>query len=446
LRCGWCDTYCATDEECQYPTLMSKNRCPPEVFDFNPKSGPVSGGTIVTISGDNLGTPQHSQENSNIYITIAGIECEVISQQSRRIQCRTKEVKKEVSGKVRVKVQDVTFNGNSYDINGTAESTEEYKFLEPQLLGVNPSFGPIDGGTNVSIIGKNLHIGSNRTIYLAGIECRETDNNNTFLSCTSGSLTTYSTDDTSVKLFIDSSELIINQNKTIKISDVPDAMETTIKEEFQSLEWSESFEYKPNPNISSYTPNTTIKSGNTNITVNGNNLNSISRPRIRITAISQITNEYFRAESVCRVNPTGTQMVCPTPAIRDPMPPPKIKVPIDTQLTFVLDGVKDYGLDPQKSRLIYFPDPTYYSFDDGFRNVIIEEPNLTINGKDLTSDYPIDIRVSDTLQIPCILFQSNKFDAIECRIQDNEVSKTIIKDDGQTHPVKIKVGRISFRY
>ena len=67
-------------------------------------------------------------------------------------------------------------NSGHYDINGTAQSLEEFKFLEPQLMGVHPSFGPIDGGTNVTIIGENLHIGSNRTIKLAGIECKEVNN------------------------------------------------------------------------------------------------------------------------------------------------------------------------------------------------------------------------------------------------------------------------------
>ncbi len=98
LHCGWCDTYCATEEECHNPLLMSKSMCPPEVFEFSPKSGPLSGGTIVTISGDNLGRPHASSENSKIKITIAGAECEVIDWQPRRVQCRTNPVEKEVSG------------------------------------------------------------------------------------------------------------------------------------------------------------------------------------------------------------------------------------------------------------------------------------------------------------------------------------------------------------
>ena len=52
----------------------------------------------ANISGNYFGEPHQSSENSNIRITIAGSECEVIDWQQRRVQCRTKPVEKEVSG------------------------------------------------------------------------------------------------------------------------------------------------------------------------------------------------------------------------------------------------------------------------------------------------------------------------------------------------------------
>ena len=58
-----------------------------------------------------------------------------------------------------------------------AISLEEYKFVEPQLIGIHPSFGPFAGGTNVTLYGRNLHIGSYRSISLGGIECKEVNNN-----------------------------------------------------------------------------------------------------------------------------------------------------------------------------------------------------------------------------------------------------------------------------
>lgn len=101
LGCGWCDSYCATEHECHNRLLFSKSLCPPEVFEFSPTSGPISGGTKITIRGDSLGTPQSSSENSNINIRIGsvdGIDCDVVDWQPRRVQCVTRAVQKEVSG------------------------------------------------------------------------------------------------------------------------------------------------------------------------------------------------------------------------------------------------------------------------------------------------------------------------------------------------------------
>ena len=350
--------------------------------------------------------------------------------------------------KLKVTVQDFTRDNDhhTYDINGTVYSTEEFKFLEPRLMGVNPSFGPMDGGTNVTIVGQNLHIGSNRTIYLAGVECKETQNNSTFLHCLSGRQTSQSSDDTSVRLFIDNADLIINQNKTIDntkaiyTGDAP-----PLKDEFSSVQWSEYFQYKANPTIHSYEPTATIKSGNTSIMVTGANLDSVAHPRILVTALSDITKEEVRIEGKCQVREKGTRMICWTPPIRDPIAPPRRLVPIVSRLSFVLDGVKNYSTTamsaPHKSQLIYFPDPTYHKWTE-VRTVYLEEPILKIEGKDLASEYPIEIRINEMYRVPCNTTDSKATDAIYCLITYNE---HIFKDNGKEHAVLIRVGRISFR-
>ena len=102
LNCGWCDSYCATSQECHSPLLLSRQRCPPEVFEFFPTSGPISGGTKITIRGDNLGKQSGSVENSNIHITIGEeLKCNVIDWQPRRVQCLTEATNKEFAGILR---------------------------------------------------------------------------------------------------------------------------------------------------------------------------------------------------------------------------------------------------------------------------------------------------------------------------------------------------------
>lgn len=45
------------------------------VFQLDPVSGPVEGGTVVTISGSNLGQRAEDIQNS---VTVAGVPCSVI--------------------------------------------------------------------------------------------------------------------------------------------------------------------------------------------------------------------------------------------------------------------------------------------------------------------------------------------------------------------------------
>lgn len=49
--------------------------CAPLVFQLDPVSGPVEGGTVVTISGSNLGQRAEDIQNS---VTVAGVPCSVI--------------------------------------------------------------------------------------------------------------------------------------------------------------------------------------------------------------------------------------------------------------------------------------------------------------------------------------------------------------------------------
>lgn len=78
FKCGWCGSECSVQEQCTASTLSEtasptkptnsvnqnianfwlnkQNVCPdPQIFTFEPTSGPVEGGTNLTIYGVNLG-------------------------------------------------------------------------------------------------------------------------------------------------------------------------------------------------------------------------------------------------------------------------------------------------------------------------------------------------------------------------------------------------------
>src|SRR5690606_10844732 len=52
------------------------------------------------------------------------------------------------------------------------ESSENFYFKQPMPKSIYPSFGPVSGGTKLSISGTNLDIGSNVSIHLDNLPCK----------------------------------------------------------------------------------------------------------------------------------------------------------------------------------------------------------------------------------------------------------------------------------
>ena len=102
LDCIWCSRHNSLrDNTCLFigncpTTLHSPNQeinttCPaPTITDFNPKSGPVEGGTTITITGTDLGVT--FDDFTNRSITIRGVPCTPTDRDSyipgRQINCR----------------------------------------------------------------------------------------------------------------------------------------------------------------------------------------------------------------------------------------------------------------------------------------------------------------------------------------------------------------------
>ncbi|CAG13575.1 unnamed protein product, partial [Tetraodon nigroviridis] len=76
--CVWCDgtpaSGCVYQDSCNGEVQLT---CPAPVIHFlDPLSGPVEGGTLLTILGSNLGQRAKDVQNS---VTVAGIHCRVIN-------------------------------------------------------------------------------------------------------------------------------------------------------------------------------------------------------------------------------------------------------------------------------------------------------------------------------------------------------------------------------
>ena len=126
--------------------------CPnPRIVDFNPKSGPVEGGTTITITGTDLGvTFDGFIANS---ITIRGVPCTPTDRQSyipgKQIRCIT--TQGVTTGPITVLVSLRSHPG---------KSDMQFIVVNPQVRQVIPTLGPMAGGSRLTVWGSNLNIGN----------------------------------------------------------------------------------------------------------------------------------------------------------------------------------------------------------------------------------------------------------------------------------------------
>lgn len=147
-----------------------------QVKSFYPRLGPWEGGTNVTIEGVNLG-----KKFSDIAggIEVAGITCrpyEELYVQSR-VVCLVDGLKTNESrrGPVIVRV-------SSYK----AESADNYEFVDPMIESIYPTWGPLSGGTQLTIRGQFLNAGRFIRASINGYDCEITNINKTHTICRTG--------------------------------------------------------------------------------------------------------------------------------------------------------------------------------------------------------------------------------------------------------------------
>ncbi|XP_058258521.1 plexin-B1 isoform X1 [Hemibagrus wyckioides] len=248
--CVWCgevQSSCVHKEACL--NMKVKDQCPaPVISSIEPLTGLKEGGTILTITGSNLGQKAHDILQS---VTVAGISCTVkpeLYEISSRIVCITGESKEEKSGHVSVEVSGAGHKGLS---------PQTFSYQEPVLEGVNPQRGPQAGGTSLTITGKKLLTGRaiDISVLLGNVPCVIVANvEEGRIECVTGA--SNQTGDHIVTVRYGNLERYLNGIH---------------------------FHYTPNPNITDATPPKSFISGGRVIKVHGHNLDVVQEPRIRVT-------------------------------------------------------------------------------------------------------------------------------------------------------------------
>ncbi|KAM9343212.1 plexin-B1 [Pholidichthys leucotaenia] len=246
--CVWCGG--AAGSHCVYRDSCSgeiKHTCPAPVIHFlDPISGPIEGGTVVTISGSNLGQRAEDIENS---VTVAGVPCSVIHSRyevSSRIVCETMASGGELSGQASVKVRG----------GGLGLSAQVFSFQDPVLSSIFPHRGPKAGGSSVTIRGLSLRTGhpSEVSVLIGGIPSMVLHIQEDHISClTRGSNRTG------------------KHSITVRFGGAERHLQGVV------------YHYTSNPNITMATPSRSFLSGGRIITIMGQNLDVVQEPKMRVT-------------------------------------------------------------------------------------------------------------------------------------------------------------------
>ncbi|OCT85892.1 plexin-B1 [Xenopus laevis] len=247
-NCVWCggsQPSCMYQESCKEKV---EGTCPaPLIHLIEPLSGPIEGGTRITITGSNLG---QKLEDILDTVTVAGIQCQVDLLQyeiSSSIVCVTARSNTERLGHVAVEVP-----GGGHGI-----SSQVFSYQNPVLHSFSPTRGPKSGGTRLTLTGTKLLTGrpSDITALIGDIPCHiYSEMQENMLECLTGP-----------------------SNSTADL-------QVTIKYGDQELRTYESlFTYTADPNITSASPAKSFISGGRVIFVSGQNLDVVQAPKIRVT-------------------------------------------------------------------------------------------------------------------------------------------------------------------
>ncbi|XP_052083726.1 hepatocyte growth factor receptor-like [Mytilus californianus] len=165
LCCGWCGNKCTSQQNCS--SGWSGQSCPPIITKISPISGPTNGGTLLTLEGQNLGTAFAEVRE----ITIGTDVCQVTTTiTSTKITCTTQKMTVECEGQVKVIVNDS--NNTPYQINGEYTSPDlMFSYKSPEVYDFTPKYGPLSGGTKLVVSGKNLNVGAQHSVQVAGQKC-----------------------------------------------------------------------------------------------------------------------------------------------------------------------------------------------------------------------------------------------------------------------------------
>ncbi|XP_077471088.1 plexin-A1-like isoform X1 [Stigmatopora argus] len=383
FECGWCvqDRKCSLRQECTIGgnshgplqvadgrgwmhATSGNSRCThPKITKLFPDTGPRQGGTRVTILGENLGL--HFRD-IKMGVRLGKVPCVPMETEylsAERIVCLLNDATgyRVQEAQVEVCVRDCI---NDY----RALSPRPFTFVTPFFTGIQPSQGPISGGTRVTIEGSYLNAGSSVSVSIGPQPCHFKKRNAHEIVCiTPAGVYPGSTP---VLVDIDAAEL---RNPEVK------------------------FNYTEDPAVLRIEPDWSIASGGTLLTVTGTNLATIKEPKIRA--------KYGQAESFhnCTVF-NNSIMVCLAPSVADSELGFSESGTGPDEIGFYMDNVN--SLLVVNETFNYYPDPVFEPLSSSGIMELKPTSPLILKGRNLIPAAPGNSRLNYTVLIgetPCVL-------------------------------------------
>lgn len=367
LNCGWCGGQCAHYGECPQREKFDVRHCPIQLDRVSPTKGPTKGGTLLTFQGDNFGDPQHKPDSS-IEITVGDHVCDLVHWNFTLVQCKTPPGQYGSKVDIMISVNDTHWDKEKkYDVQDQHIIAEGFEYEVATFTGVAPNYGPVSGGTNITIHGANLDIGSKQSVTIGQSPCRINRIERKSLQCTTSAGPTESVlKDMQVILAIDDVEVPFVQEK----------------------DWTPLFTYRPDPEIDDISPKTATFKGNSTVVVRGAHLDSVHLPTMvtRVTSLDHKRQEYIR--KVCHIAAGGQRMVCPVASLKEStvISPAQLEahsLPILVQVKFEMDGLhlpKRTNASEGHFNFVYRPSPHFDRFPEEGFGISPDKPTVQITG------------------------------------------------------------------
>uniref|UniRef100_A0A8C7IL90 Plexin-A1 n=1 Tax=Oncorhynchus kisutch TaxID=8019 RepID=A0A8C7IL90_ONCKI len=373
FECGWCvqEKKCSLRQECvplesswMHATTGNSRCAHPKITKLSPETGPRQGGTMLTITGENLGL-QFKDIQTGVRIgkvACTPVEAEYIS--AEQIVCKLADATgyRVQEAHVEVCVRDCTHT--DYKV----VSPKAFTFVSPYFTRVQPSKGPLSGGTHITIEGSHLNAGSAVAVKIGLHPCRFERRSAREMVCVTPA--GQSPGGTPVMVDINSAEL---RNPEVK------------------------FNYTDDPTIFKIEPDWSIASGGTMLTVTGTNLATIKEPKMRA--------KYGKVQSVnnCTVL-SNTVMMCLAPSLAFSEKGFSETGSNPDEIGFVMDDVRTTLV--VNETFSFYPDPVIEPLSSTGLLELKPSSPLILKGKNLIPAAPGNSRLNYTVLIgetPCVL-------------------------------------------